>query len=212
MIQRMIVGVSVLPSAIHQIRQRQRASWKSIEGSYTFHCSNVCFGVGLRQNSISITKLLKMPLIKGKGKESRSRVGTPLATDSGDAMQGVQTTDEAEASYSDILDRYCRSAHPPPSVQLQKIRHALNACREVAKEQSDKHDKGMRETMQKRKQVMELAREQEIEEANAEAERKAQTKKQAEQEAKARPPAVGARGLAPQDGTHHESKPFVHSY
>lgn len=147
-----------------------------------------------------------MPLVKGKAKEGRSRLGTPLLADNEDAMQGVQQIDDVDASYGDILDRYCRGVHPPPSYQLQKIHDALNICRDVAKTGSDKFDRGMRETSQKRKEVMELAREQELEEAHMEEERQAQTKKQADLEAKARPPATGARSLAPQDGTDQEGE------
>lgn len=147
-----------------------------------------------------------MPPSKHKGKDIRSRVGTPAVMEGDDGMQGVQNTDEVKPSLTDILERHCRSANPPPSATLQKIHEALTACRDTARERSDKFDRGMRETAQRKKKILEKIRQQEIEEEQKREEEKARTKREAEQEAKSRPPAIGARSLAAQDGTDHDGK------
>lgn len=74
--------------------------------------------------------------------------------------------------------------------------------RDVAKERSDRCDKGMRELSRKRKELFELAHQQELEEARAEEERKEEMRKaQKKENAEARPLAVGAHGVAKQDGS-----------
>lgn len=145
-------------------------------------------------------------MVKAKIKDSRSRNGTPISTDMSDSMQGVQSTSpvaEAKPSYNDLLDKFCRGKEPPASAHLQKIHEALLICREIAKENSEQCDKGMRETSSNRKEAVELARQHEIEEARAEAERKSREKEE-DDEASSRPMAVGGRSLAPQDGADAE--------
>lgn len=146
-----------------------------------------------------------MPPLKGKGKDARSRVGTPALGDASEQQTG--TADSAKSantkmSYDDILDKYCKSSSPPPSAVLKKIHEALVICRDVAKDRSDRCDKSMRDFSRKRKDLFQVQQQQEIEEARAEEERQAEIRRgEQEAAAKARPPAVGARGLAPQDGS-----------
>ena len=151
-----------------------------------------------------------MPPLKGKGKDGRSRVGTPVLGENTDQSSSVNSGAQSappNLSYSDILDRYCKSSNPPPSAVLKKIHEALSICRDVAKDRSDKCDKGMRDVSRKRKDLVQIVQQQEIEEARAEAQRKEDLRKSQKKElAESRPPAVGARGLAPQDGSVNSGK------
>ena len=146
-----------------------------------------------------------MPPLKSKAKDARSRVGTPSLGDGAENHAGSAGSAQAtnsRLSYDDILDKYCKAPTPPPSAILKKIHEALLICRDVAKDRSDQCDKGIRDVSRKKKELFQLQQEQEIEEARAEEERQAELRRgQKEEEAKSRPPAVGARGLAPQDGT-----------
>ncbi|KAL9052478.1 MAG: hypothetical protein Q9162_005391 [Coniocarpon cinnabarinum] len=146
-----------------------------------------------------------MAPLKPKSKDARSRVGTPSLGDNSEQPSGSSNGTagpSGQMSYEDILDKHCKSATPPPSAVLKKIHEALVVCRDVAKERSEACDKGMREASRKRKDLFQLQQQQEIEEARAEEERQAELQRgQKEEDAKSRPPAVGARGLAPQDGT-----------
>ena len=145
-----------------------------------------------------------MPPLKGKNKDPRSRNGTPALGDSAEAGPGATSnpSQPANLAYGDLLDKYCRSSSPPPSATLKKIHEALLICRDITKERSDRCDKTMREVSRKRKDLAELARQQELEELQAEEARKEELRKAQEKEAEeSRPPAVGAHGVAKQDGS-----------
>ena len=147
-----------------------------------------------------------MPPSKGKGRDvGRSRNSTPVSAGSIDHAQtspGLQLN-ASKMSYDDILDRYCRGSSPPASATLRKIADALRTCSDVAKTRSDTCDKGMRGLSKKRKALAELAREEEIAERLAQQESRERLNHDdasKEEDAENRPPAVGARSVARQDG------------
>lgn len=142
-------------------------------------------------------------MVKVKVRDSRSRNGTPVA---GDVNEPVLTSNvnppsgEVRVSYAELLDKFCKGKEPPASLQLQKIHDALLICREVARDNNERCDKGMRETSRKRKEVSDLVRDEEFESSRIEEERR-KVKDRDDAEAHARPLAVGGRTVAPQDGT-----------
>lgn len=146
---------------------------------------------------------------KSKGKEARSRNGTPLSVEIPESSDGGPTSSPmppTNMSYGDLLEHHCRGASPPPSVTLKRILDALKVCSEVAKDRCDISDKGMRDTLKKRKEHIEFVLEQELEEKRIEEEKQEQIRQAAlkQQKEENRPPAVGAHSLAPQDGKESE--------
>lgn len=142
---------------------------------------------------------------KSKGKEARSRNGTPLSVEIPDSSDGGPTSSPmppTNMSYGDLLEHHCRGASPPASVTLKRILEALKICSDVANERCENHDRGMRETLKRRKELLEFVREQEIEEKRAEEEKQEELRQAAlnKQKEDSRPPAIGAHSLAPQDG------------
>ena len=142
---------------------------------------------------------------KIKGKEGQSRNGTPLSVEIPDSSDGGPSTSPmstANISYGDILDQYCRGSSPPASATLKRIADALKICSDVAKDRSDFCDKAMRETLRRKQELVEVVREQELEEKRIAEEQQDQLRQAAlkHQQESARPPAVGAHSLARQDG------------
>lgn len=135
-----------------------------------------------------------------------SRNDTPNSSGNADYVQQpalVTQLSTKPMSYGDVLDRYCRGTSPPGAATLKKIEEALKLCSDLAKSRSDICDKGMRELSARKRDVADILREHELAERREEAERLATVQKTAaekEEEAQTRPPAVGAHGVARQDG------------
>jgi len=132
-------------------------------------------------------------------------------------------------SYEQLLKEHGSLTSPPPVGSMKKMLESLKAFGDVARLRSETCDKGMREYSKKRKELSETLRQREFAAKQAEEDRKQkeqkknkQKKEQAQEqelkqekeqeEAAARPLAVGAHALAPQDGSAPEGKLFSSSY
>lgn len=163
-----------------------------------------------------------MPPTGGKSKGNKkgdTRNTTPLSTTSNDQTSNMGDT--TSMSYDQLLKEHGSSSSPPPVSQMKKMLESLKAFSDVAKLRSETCDKGMREYSKKRKELSESTRQREFEAKQAEEDRKQKLqkknklKKEQEQESQtekereeaARPLAVGAHALAPQDGSAAEGKP-----
>ncbi|KAI9722140.1 MAG: Transcriptional regulator [Chrysothrix sp. TS-e1954] len=157
-----------------------------------------------------------MPPTKGKGREAgRSRNSTPVSAASTEHAQISPTLPQGSngrMTYDDVLDNYCRSASPPPSAVLKKIAEALKLCSDIARTREETCSKGMREFAKKKKVVAEQVRQKEIAEREIEAEMRERANHAAATKAEdddPRPPAIGAHGLARQDGKDDEGNDRV---
>lgn len=131
--------------------------------------------------------------------------------------------DTSSMSYEQLLREHGSSSSPPPVGQLKKMLESLKAFSDVARLRSETCDKGMREYSKKRKELSETLRQREYAAKQAEEDRKQkeqkkhklkreqeqqESKQEKEREENARPLAVGAHALAPQDGSAPEGKLF----
>lgn len=153
---------------------------------------------------------------KSKVREARrsiSRNTTPLSTGTNagapaepECTEYLQTPLSsllipATSPYDDLLDKFGSGAGIPGAGQLSNFADELKKLTESARIRSEACDHGMRELAKRRKER--IKQERQHEEAARQAEekkeelRRANEKKEQEEQ---RPPTVGARGLARQDG------------
>lgn len=163
---------------------------------------------------------------KSKGREarrSRSRNTTPLST-------GTNTSAAAEHEYTeylqtplsslvipiinpydDLLDKFGSGAGIPGASQLSNFADELKKLSDLARLRSEACDHGMRELAKRRKER--IKQEREHEEAERQAEQKKEELRRANEgkdQDEERPPTVGARGLARQDGVQGKCERSFH--
>jgi len=165
-----------------------------------------------------------MPPTGGKSKgnkrgDARSRNTTPISSTSND--QASNMGDTSSMSYEQLLKEHGSLTSPPPVGSMKKMLESLKAFGDVARLRSETCDKGMREYSKKRKELSETLRQRDFAAKQAEEDRKQKEQKKnklrkeqeqelkqekEQEEAAARPLAVGAHALAPQDGSAPEGK------
>ena len=162
------------------------------------------------------------PIAKGKAAAavSRSRNTTPMsATSSAEPGSAVPKTANSPMSYAEISD-LCRSSSTPTSAILSRLLDGMRQRSEIAKSRSSHHDTSFRDATKRKdreldkQHELQVARRREEEEIRARAQSKARTPDPKEveddvemEEEKAepqRPPTVGVRGVARQDGVPSE--------
>lgn len=150
------------------------------------------------------------PVAKSKGgaTAARSRNTTPMSAASAEPSSATRPSASTAASsppmsYSELIEM-CPPAKPPPSASLQKVLDGLKQRSELAKSRSSHHDTSFRDFARRceeqRERQLELEAERRREEEEMKAKAPPQSPKKEEPEEPPRPPAVGARGLARQDG------------
>ena len=163
---------------------------------------------------------------KGKeGRQSRSRnttpsssISVPLTTPSHTAFLDIPFANllvPSDISYDSVLDRHGGGTGIPDPTNLETIASDLKTLAKLAGARSDANNKGMRELSEKRKLARDEERDRERELARLEAEEARRSIKREEEDEKERqkikrkeksavreerPLAVGAHGVARQDG------------